>query len=199
MRYIDCRGLNCPEPVLLTRKALAEEPSAGLDVVVDNETARENVMRFAKNQGREAAWQQEGENYRVTISGQEAGQEAPAQQPEAAAVDADEPVLFIATDQLGTGSSELGLLLMRNFIYTLTHRENLPRAIVLMNAGVKLSLADSAVIEELEEMEEKGVQILVCGTCLDYYQLKEQHKTGTVSNMYDISDLLLEASRVITV
>ncbi|MFU8795440.1 MAG: sulfurtransferase-like selenium metabolism protein YedF, partial [Dethiobacteria bacterium] len=91
----------------------------------------------------------------------------------------------------------LGEMLMRNFIYTLTKRDDLPGAIIFMNSGVKLTIANSAAFEELLELESRGVKILVCGTCLDYYQLKEVHKVGQVSNMYDISDLLFASERVI--
>ncbi len=201
MNSVDCRGLNCPEPVLQTKKALADNPDRSINVLVDNETARENVLRFARNQGRIAMWQKEGNDYMVAISAGSdyTGQETPEEQPLLADESTENPVIFIATDEMGVGSRELGTMLMRNFIYTLTKREVLPKALVFMNSGVKLSIANSPAIEELEELEQKGVHILVCGTCLDYYELKEKHKVGLVSNMYDIADLLLEAERVVTI
>ncbi len=198
MKKVDCRGLNCPEPVLKTKDVLASDPDKKIHVLVDNETARENVLRFARSQERNAVWEKENNHFVITISG-----ESEQKASELLFVKDDESrkntVLFIATDELGKGSRELGTMLMRNFIYTLTKRDQLPGAIIFMNSGVKLSIADSPVLDELEDLEQKGVQILVCGTCLDYYELKEKHKAGLVSNMYDISDLLLGADLVITV
>jgi len=201
MKNIDCRGLDCPEPVLRTKKALTANPDRELSVTVDNETARENVLRFIKSQGRLADWQQEGAEFIINIQGNLEGQES-AEESEGVtgrSQPKENPVLFISTDELGQGSSELGQMLMRNFIYTLTQRDQLPGSLVFMNSGVKLTIEGSPVIDELKLLEEKEVQMLVCGTCLDYYELKEKHKVGLVSNMYDISDLLLEADRVITV
>ncbi len=198
MKKVDCRGLNCPEPVLLTKKALSDEPGRALNVIVDNETARENVLRFVRNQGRNAEWQKEDNFFLITVSSDKK-QKAPEVQPVETVKSAKHAVIFIATDEMGVGSSELGKMLMRNFIYTLTKRDVLPKAIVFMNSGVKLSIIDSPVVEELEELEQNGVQILVCGTCLDYYNLEEKHKAGLVSNMYDISDMLLEAGQVVTI
>ncbi len=201
MKNIDCRGLDCPEPVLRTKRALADNPGSELSVRVDNDTARENVLRFIKSQGRLAEWQQEGAEFMISVRGKLVGQES-AEESESGpgrSQPKKDPVLFISTDQLGQGSSELGQMLMRNFIYTLTQRDQLPGSLVFMNSGVKLTIEGSPVMDELKLLEEKEVQLLVCGTCLDYYELKDKHKVGLVSNMYDISDLLLEADRVITV
>lgn len=198
MKKVDCRGLNCPEPVLKTKDALASDPDMKIYVLVDNETARENVLRFVKSQGKSAVWEKEDSHFIISISGEPKHEES-----ELLFLKDDgsieKPVLFIASDEIGAGSRELGTMLMRNFIYTLTKREKLPRAIIFMNSGVKLTITDSPAVEELKELEVNGVQILVCGTCLDYYELKEKHLIGQVSNMYDISDLLLEASRVVTI
>ena len=196
MKSVDCRGLNCPEPVIKTKQAMAEMPGADLKIIVDNEIARENVLRFARNQGRSTDWVEENGLFSISITGSDdnkssAGTETKDSQQ-------DNPVILISTSLLGQGSDELGELLMRNFIYTLTKRDDLPGAIVFMNSGVKLTIANSPALDELLELEGKGVQLLVCGTCLDYYQLKEVHKAGQVSNMYDISDLLLAADRVVT-
>lgn len=199
MKDIDCRGLNCPEPVLRTKRALEEEPDAAINVIVDNETARENVQRFARSKGRNTEWLEKENAFHIAIGVGVVGETALKVGNLESAPSKEGPVLLISTDQLGQGSSELGLLLMRNFIYTLTKRDDLPRAIVFMNSGVRLSIAGSAVIEELEELSSKGVTILVCGTCLDYYELKSEHKAGLVSNMYDIADLLLAAEKVVTV
>ena len=198
MKLIDCKGLGCPEPVIRTKNALDENPAAAYEVVVDNETARENVLRFAKNRGHKARWSEDNGLYKILIEAKDS--EKLAAEAEATSSELfGSPVLLISTNQLGQGSEELGNMLMRNFIYTLTKRDDLPEAIIFMNSGVKLSTVDSPVVEELSELEENGTKILVCGTCLDYYQLKDKHRCGEVSNMYDIADLIFAANRVVTV
>ncbi len=196
MKSVDCRGLNCPEPVIKTKQAMAEMPGADLKIIVDNEIARNNVSRFARNQGRTTDWVEENGLFSISITG--SNDNIPSAETETKDNQHENPVILISTSLLGQGSDELGAMLMRNFIYTLTKRDDLPGAIVFMNSGVKLTIANSPALDELLELEGKGVQLLVCGTCLDYYQLKEVHKAGQVSNMYDISDLLLAADRVVT-
>ncbi len=198
MKTIDCRGLSCPEPVLRTKGALSDHPSEIMTVVVDNETARENVLRFVRSRGRKTEWQEKEGLFYISIA-ESRLEPADSSFPIADPGETGRVVLFISTTELGQGSSELGRMLMRNFIYTLTKRDDLPRAIIFMNSGVKLSIVDSPVIEELKYLLDKGVQILVCGTCLDYFELKELHRAGQVSNMYDISNLLFSAERVITI
>jgi len=204
MKEIDCRRLDCPEPVLRTKAALEEEDSGKLKIMVDNQVARDNVMRFLRSKNLQPEYQESEGIYQITVDHDtmQAGTKESSQEETAATGlknVSGRPTLFIATDQLGTGSAELGQLLMRNFIYTLTRRDEMPGAIVFMNAGVKLSIAASPALEELRELESLGVEILVCGTCLDYYQLKDQHQVGQVSNMYDIADLLMKPGRVITI
>lgn len=197
MKIVDCRELSCPEPVLRTKKALMISPDEDLKIIVDNKTALENVMRFTQSRGKKAKWQEIDGTFHIAVSGSTRVCEDESLIGTNSG-EADSPVLLITSDQLGEGSSELGQLLMRNFIYTLTKLDDLPRALVFMNTGVKLSLKESPVAEELEDLDERGVLILVCGTCLDYYELKDRHRTGQVSNMYDITDLLFSAERVIT-
>lgn len=197
MITIDCRGLNCPEPVIKTKKALSDSPGKAIRIIVDNESARENVIRFARNQGRSASWNEDNGLFHISITGIETKDAVPEEV--SLKTSENKPVLFISTNLLGQGSEELGAMLMRNFIYTLTKRDDLPQAIVFMNSGVSLTIKESPAIDELLELEERGVNIVVCGTCLDYYKLKEEHRAGEVSNMYDIADLLFDAPRVITI
>ena len=203
MKEIDNRRLNCPEPVLRTKKALADNPG-GLISIVDNQTARENVVRFAKNQGFDARWAQKEGDFYIYITNPGAG--LPDRSPDPLTVDSrydsgpdlEDRVILISADQFGRGSEELGRLLMRNYIYTLTERERIPRALIFVNAGVKLCSAGSPVLEELGLLQEKGAEILACGTCLDFFELKDSLSAGRVTNMYDITDLLSAAARVIS-
>ena len=151
MKEIDCRGLNCPEPVLRTKKAL-EEHGPDLLCIVNSKTARENIIRFARSRDLEASWEQKGTDYHVRIlSPREA--KSPSPRPEETPCSSREKrVLLIGGDALGRGSGELGLLLMRNFIYTLTRTESPPGTIIFLNAGVKLTTAGSPVLEELARL-----------------------------------------------
>ena len=202
MHFIDCRGLNCPEPVLKTKQALDGPGTGEFEVIVDNETARENVIRFAKSRNRNADWKQEGDLFRITVEAAknlDGDSVATVKAVEASESDPESPVLLICNDAIGAGSAELGQMLMRNFIYTLTKRDNLPKAIIFMNTGVKLCVEDSPALDELNELESKDVRILACGTCLDYYNLKDALSVGEISNMYDIADMLMNAGQAITV
>lgn len=197
MKKIDNRGLNCPEPVLRTKKALEQHPE-GVIAIVDNEAARENVIRMAKNEGFQVFRERVGsvDHLHITAGGSEAAQRrAPDQQ---GAGKASEQVLLIGADQLGRGSEELGLLLMRNYIYTLTKQEELPETVVFLNSGVKCCIEGSPAIDELAALQRRGVKILVCGTCLDYYHLKEKLAAGIVSNMYEIAEVLAAAPKVLS-
>lgn len=204
MKEIDCRRLDCPEPVLRTKDALEKKPSGPITIVVDNQVARDNVMRFLQSKSLEPEVHENQGIYNISVDPTKTQTENAISSENEAIAPAQQscltrPVLFISTDQLGTGSSELGRLLMRNFIYTLTKRDEMPGTLVFMNSGVKLSIEGSPALEELEELEKSGVEILVCGTCLDYYELKEQNRVGQVSNMYDIADLLMSSGQVITI
>ena len=107
------------------------------------------------------------------------------------------PVVFIAGDAIGTGDDKLGRILMEGFVNTLLEQESAPDKILLMNGGVRLAAEGSAVLDTLGKLVDLGCEILVCGTCLDYFELKEKLSMGTVSNMYDIQRAMLTASKVI--
>lgn len=198
MPEIDCRKLNCPEPVLRTKKALEKNQDGDLKVIVDNTTARENILRFARSRGYQADWVQQGYDYSIAITPATDVSVLNNETEEccACAPSLQKQIFLIGSDQLGRGSEELGGLLMRNFIYTLTKRDQLPRALIFINSGVRLCVDGSEVLEELKLLESGGVEILACGTCLNYFGLKEKLRAGSVSNMYDLADLLFAAAVV---
>lgn len=191
MKILDCRASQCPHPVVETRKELLAEPGAPLKVLVGDETARENVSRLAASQG-----------YLVQVGPAEGGyalELTPGEQiGKAATVPATgKTVLFVASDAMGSGSDELGRLLMKNFLFTLTELDPAPDAILFVNAGVKLAAEGSEVLEALEKLACLGADIASCGLCLDYYHLKEQLKFGRVTNMLEIAETLRQAGRTI--
>ncbi|MBI4830373.1 MAG: sulfurtransferase-like selenium metabolism protein YedF [Candidatus Lindowbacteria bacterium] len=108
-------------------------------------------------------------------------------------------VVFIRAETIGRGDDELGLNLMMNFIHHLCKTDPAPNIIIVMNAGIKLVVEGSEVLEDLRELESKGTRILACGTCLNFFKVKEKQKVGVASNMAEITKTLLEAAKVITI
>lgn len=193
---IDARGKACPTPVIMAKKAISAGESS-FTVLVDNTTAVENLKRLAANQGFDAAAAEAEGVFSVafTRTGCAACEEA---------VNAPLPApggdwaVFVGRDIIGDGDRELGTNLMRMFFYTLSQGEDKPGAVLFMNAGVKLPTLDEQVAEHLKALSAVGVEILVCGTCLNFYGLTDRLRVGTVSNMYDIVTRMQKAGKVIS-
>lgn len=197
-RVIDARGLACPQPVILTRKALAEGGPGRILVIVDSPASRENVVRFATHAGCAVERVEEsGDEARILIrpSGSEAlppPAGAPCDAPGLPKVDPDIRTLLLTSGTLGRGDDELGALLMRGFLYTLTESGNLPRRLILMNGGVLLAVEGSEHLVNLQRLAGLGVEILACGTCLEFHKVREKLSAGRVTNMQEIAGCLLE-------
>jgi selenium metabolism protein YedF len=194
-QIIDARGKACPIPVVMAKQAITQGEGI-FTVQVDNPTAVENLRRLADNQGYAAQVRGGEGDYAVDFrrSGAPAA-EAPAapQSPAAGAW-----TLLVARDTVGDGARELGSNLMQMFFYTLTQSDNPPQTVIFVNAGVKLPTLDPQIPEHLRALQAAGCRLLVCGTCLNYYQLTDQLSIGMVSNMYDIVSALEEAGKVIS-
>jgi selenium metabolism protein YedF len=195
IRRIDAKGLPCPQPLILAKKALEEGGFELLEIVVDNDSARENVSRFAEHEGHsvEAVETVAG----VTTIRIRRGDRAAA--PGVAAGAALSPgkataTVFIASAAIGSGNEELGALLIKGFLSTLLETSPLPERIIFMNGGVKLATEGSASLDKLALLAERGVEILSCGTCLDFYKLKDKLAVGRVSNMFEIAGFLMQGS-----
>ena len=189
MKTIDCTGKTCPLPVLETKKALEEGHVDTLAVIVDNPTSQENVMRFLQSQGFSVSVMEENKKHRI---------EATRGQSDEEIVKSENKLLvFIDGETVGRGSEELGRILMRSFLITLKELNPLPWRIIFINGGVKLAAEESPYLEPLNNLLTLGVEILCCGTCLDYYKLKEKLRVGRVSNMFEIASSFLEATNVI--
>ena len=182
MKEIDARGLACPQPVILTKKAIQAGEKA-LSVRVDNAAAVENLKRLADSQGYTAAVAGGEGGFTLALTAPEAlTPESPAREPGKAG----DWAVFVGRDIIGAGDRELGGSLMRMYFYTLAQGEDIPAAVLFMNDGVKLPARDEQVADHLRSLQERGTRVLVCGTCLNFYDLTDQLKTGLVSNMYDI-------------
>jgi selenium metabolism protein YedF len=198
MKTVDCRGLACPQPVMATKKALAEPEEREVLVLVDNSAARENVSRFAGSQGYQTAVTEEKDYFAIHIrKGESAGNKEEPFVSQTAIQ--DNLVFFIDSDSLGRGSEELGSILMRAFLHTLGEADIKPQKLVLINSGVKLACEGSPALEDLQRIISAGVEILACGTCLNYFQLKDKVRAGRISNMYEILSTLSQAGRTVKI
>jgi len=195
---LDCRGLACPQPVILTKKALDQRPES-LTVIVDNAAAKENVAKFATAGGYGVSIEETGGIYQVRLlAGTHVGRET-ASMPATELSDTDErPVFLISKDTLGQGSDKLGAILIKSFFVSLLETNPLPKTIMLINSGVYLAAQESPVLPAMQELSGRGVNILVCGTCLDYFELKEKMVVGSVTNMYTILSELIGSRRAIS-
>lgn len=198
MIQVDARGDACPLPVVKAKQAIAQLNGPGqVEVLVDNEIAVQNLTKMARQKGYEAqAEKQAPDQYRVLFTvGQveETAAPAPACIPDARTG----VVVAIDSTQMGQGSPELGQALLKAFVFALTQQDSLPRTILFYNGGAPLSCEGSPLLEDLRALEAQGVEILTCGTCLNFYGLTEKLAVGSVTNMYSIVETLLEASSVV--
>lgn len=196
---IDAIGKACPMPVVLAKKAL-DGGEEDLTVLVDNATAVENLTRLAESQGMTVQARSQGGNFAVQIT----GKRIPGPEPEPISCtltpSTARDTVFIGKDFVGDGDRELGRNLMKMFLYTLSESDTPPRCLLFMNSGVKLPAGEEPqVLENLRDLEHKGCEILVCGTCLNFFGLTDACKIGLVSNMYDIVTKMQSAEKIISI
>jgi selenium metabolism protein YedF len=196
MKDIDARGLACPAPVLQTKATLQEDNPASVRVVVDNAASQQNVQRFLESQGFQTALEQDGTDY-IVIGSCESARSAQPQPDPAPSSDAKKIMVMCASDRMGYGDDALGLKLMINFVRTLKEMGGELWRLVFVNNGVKLTIEGSEVLEDLKAYEAAGLQILVCGTCLDHFNLLEKKQVGETTNMLDIVTAMQLSDRVI--
>jgi selenium metabolism protein YedF len=165
--------------------------------LVDNETSLTNVSRMAEKAGWTVGAIQEGDEYRIELSRKGTVTEAEPLAVGRAEVANGPPVLVVPSDVMGRGVPELGNILIRSFFHTLGEVEPLPQTILFFNSGVKLTCEGSPVLDDLRALETEGIEMLVCGTCLDYFELTEKLAVGQVSNMYDIAETMLGAGPIV--
>lgn len=193
---IDARGLACPKPVIETKKALEGINEGNIITIVDNNAAKENVSRLAKSLKLHYCVSEVDGNFEISIfkgAYAQSSEETVQKRPDLANL-----VIFVGKDTLGEGSRELGEILIKSYFYSLTESEPYPKAIIFVNSGVKLTTLQPQVIDHLKKLTEFGTEVHSCGTCLDYYGVKEMLQVGVVSNMYTIVELLNEANNTIT-
>ncbi|MDA3812052.1 MAG: sulfurtransferase-like selenium metabolism protein YedF [Spirochaetaceae bacterium] len=201
-KSIDGRTLPCPQPVIKVKQAFDAGGFNELEVLVDNKAAVENITRFAENSGHNILSISE-ENQISTIVIENINDpmdtELEISSLETPLFDSSGITnIFINSLTVGTGELKLGMKLMEAFIFSLTELDHKPDNILIMNSGVKVAVEGSSSMDNLKELEDSGVNILVCGACLDYYGLKEKLVAGKVSNMYEIASILIGKGNTIT-
>jgi selenium metabolism protein YedF len=202
MKVVDARGKLCPQPVIMTKK----ESDAGeneLTVIVDNETAKSNVMKFGAKLNFNTSTEQKSDGIYVYLI------KEICNECEMIIADASEESnsferkkktgFVIGSDKLGNGSDDLGRMLMKSFIYTVSERTPYPEFMVFLNSGVRLTVKGSDSLDDLTKLEEGGVKIVSCGTCLNFFEITNDLEVGSVSNMYDIVDLISESDNSVMI
>jgi selenium metabolism protein YedF len=192
---IDARGLACPQPVIATKKTLDEITEGVVTVLVDNLAAKENVTKLAVANNCGVSVEEQAGYYQIRIT---KGAPASDQVSNTTGAPVGETVYLISSKHLGQGSDELGAILIKAFFVTLAQSELVPRAILFINSGVWLTADGSPVLDQLRALAEQGVEIISCGTCLDYFQLKERLAVGEITNMYSILAKMNGAGKAIT-
>ena len=195
MKIVDARKKACPQPVIMTKKE-ADEGAEEITVIVDNETAKLNVTKLA-SQLRYSVTAENKEDgiYILLIKGAES-----KEQSEIVSKTQNKNIGYLITsDKLGKGSDDLGRILMKSFLFTLSETKPYPDFLIFLNSGVKLATEGSESIDDLMKLKEGSVEIVSCGTCLDFFEIKSKLRVGSVSNMYDIVDMISNSTNTITI
>ncbi|OMH40358.1 sulfurtransferase-like selenium metabolism protein YedF [Desulfurobacterium indicum] len=194
-KTIDCTGLACPLPVLKTKEALEEIDEGIITVIVDNKAARENVKRFAQKQGCTVDVEEKDGLFYVKLI---KGYTCEIPQPEEEKEKTGNYAVLIASTYVGE-DRELGEILIKGFIKTFLNADPLPKGIVLINTAVKLACkgGDREILEALKELQGKGVEIICCGTCLNFFNILDDLEVGIASNAYDVVQFLANADSVV--
>jgi selenium metabolism protein YedF len=189
MECLDLKGKTCPVPVLETKRLIDSEAVEQVQVLVDNDTSRENVTRFLESRGYQVSAEKRGDCFCLTAQRSGFGPET--------STDPKRIAVLIDGETMGRGDDQLGAVLMRSFLHTLKELNPLPWKLIFLNAGVKLTTEGSDCLSVLKEIGELGVEIVSCGTCLDFFQLKDKLRSGRVTNMYEIVSSLAEAGQIL--
>ncbi len=202
---VDALGKPCPMPVVLAKKAMSSLPIGvgEAQILVDNRIACENLAKLAAGMGYGYSCEEQGpERFMVTLSAGESSAES-VSAPRAYARDGEPPrndlVVAVGRDSMGAGSEELGRILIKGFIYSLTQMTPMPKTVLFFNSGVKLATDGANTIADLRTLETGGTRVLLCGTCVNYYGLGDRTAVGEVTDMYHIVEELSRASSVINI
>lgn len=193
MIKVNAIGQTCPIPVIMTKNALKEITEGSIEVTVDNKISKENIEKFSKEMGFSFSTREENGVFFILIN-KISSETFPYNNT---SNNENNTVIIIASDKMGDGETSLGETLMKGFIYTLTEMEVLPQTILFYNRGVFLTASNETTIKDLKLLEKRGVEILSCGACLNFYHLENTISVGSITNMYNIIDKQMKATKVI--
>lgn len=201
MLHVDARGDTCPIPVVKAKKAIAQLQGAGqVEVLVSEEIAVQNLTKLAQQKGYGVTSQKRDEHSFVVCITVGDGQDTPAQEEAPACIPDRRQggvVVVIDSQEMGRGSEELGKTLMKGFIYALTQQDQLPQTMLFYNGGAHLTCEGSPALEDLRTLEAEGVNILTCGTCLNFHGIADTLAVGGVTNMYEIAEKMVTAGHIV--
>jgi len=193
---VNAKGLACPQPVVMTKNALSEMEKGEVVVTVDGEVARDNVKRMAESEGCSVSVEDRGDAiYLVHIT-----KVASPPVPQAVATEKqliEAPVVYLFDADFIGSNRELGKVLVNGFLNAIPSLPERKSTVVLISNGVKLAVSGSYVLDTLKQFEEMGFTILICGTCLDFFKIREKVEAGTVSNALEIMEALTTAAKVV--
>lgn len=189
MVKVDAIGQVCPVPIIMTKNALKDIEEGQVEVSVDNRISLENLQKMSKEMGYDYTVEESGDIFKIVINKMRESVELRESE--------ENTVVVIDSLHMGKGDVELGRILMKGFIYTLSEIEELPKTILFYNEGVKLAIEGAESLQDLKSLEERGVEILSCGTCLNFYGITEKLRVGSVTNMYTILERQMKATRMI--
>ena len=193
MIKVNAIGQTCPIPVIMTKNALKEITEGSIEISIDNKISKENIEKFSKEMGFSFTTREENGIFFIQIN----KTINKASLNSSTSNDKNNTIIVIASDKMGDGEPALGETLMKGFIYTLTEMESLPKAILFYNKGVFLTASNETTIKDLRILEERGVEILSCGACLNFYHLENNIAVGSITNMYNIIEKQMKANKVI--
>lgn len=205
MNTIDTRGLLCPTPLIMTKRAItASNVGDRIEVLSDNDTAKCNLLDYIKELGYEAECANDNGTFRITFSIDTQATLSMDRHSDTQIFCATpqeskrgDYVVVLKSEFMGDGERELGAMLMRACINSLSELDSLPATIVIYNSGVMLAVTGTDTAESLKKLSDRGIEIIVCGTCVDYYNVKDQLAVGTISNMYRINTILSQTNHVV--
>ncbi len=197
MIKLDYSQHKCPYPVVETRKQILTNPGHFLEVLVGDQAGRDNVSRLAIKMGYHASAEAIGSNFQLLLTPAAGNESKTREEITTTTATAGKTVIYCGSDRMGDGDDEFGRILMRNFLTTLLEMSPLPDIILFVNSGINLTTEGSEVLEALQALESRDVEIASCGLCLDFYQKKEQLRAGRTTNMFEMAEVQCQAGRVI--
>ncbi len=199
MIKLDYSQYQCPFPVVETRKQILAHPGQSLEVLVGDQAGKDNVSRLAAKMGYQASAEAVGNGFRLILTSDEGEQKETTQsETTPATASSGKTVVYCGSDRMGDGDDEFGRVLMINFLTTLLEMDPLPDIILFVNSGIDLTTEGSDVLEALQTLDSRGVDIASCGLCLDFYQKKEKLQVGRTTNMFEMAEVQCQAGRVVS-